>query len=166
MNFWDLAHDARSVAVIGETGEALCYGELAARADVVATRLRALGSRGLGLLDAGNTLHWLVTYLGCLRAGHVPLLLPPELPAALREQLVARYRPDWQARAGGTDDLEICSAEGAGTLHPDLSLLLSTSGSTGSPRLVRLSHTALQSNAQAIAGFLGLGPTECAITTS
>jgi acyl-CoA synthetase (AMP-forming)/AMP-acid ligase II len=173
VNFWDLAHDARRVAVIAETGEALSYGELAQRADLAAALLRALGPRRLGWLEAGNTLAWLVAYLGCLRAGHVPLLLPPELPAALREPLVARYLPDWQAGAlrpgeplpGSGLRLEVGAVERAANLHPDLALLLSTSGSTASPRLVRLGHAALQSNAQAIVQSLALGPTDRAITT-
>jgi hypothetical protein len=50
-------------------------------------------------------------------------------------------------------------------LHPDLCLLLSTSGSTGSPKLVRLSHTNVESNAEAIASYLDIRPTDRAITT-
>ncbi len=49
-------------------------------------------------------------------------------------------------------------------LHPDLALLLSTSGSTGSPKLVRLSRDNVASNAEAIADYLGLTPADRAIT--
>ena len=45
---------------------------------------------------------------------------------------------------------------GAPAPHPDLALLLSTSGSTGSPRLVRLGARAVDANAAAIAEYLGL----------
>ena len=38
------------------------------------------------------------------------------------------------------DELRIRREGTAHDLHPDLALLLSTSGSTGSPKLVRLSH--------------------------
>jgi hypothetical protein len=44
----------------------------------------------------------------------------------------------------------------APALHPDLALLLSTSGSMGSPKLVRLSAENLQANAESIAEFLEL----------
>ena len=44
-------------------------------------------------------------------------------------------------------------------LHADLALLLSTSGSTGSPKLVRLSRDNIVSNAEAIADYLGSAPT-------
>ncbi len=50
-------------------------------------------------------------------------------------------------------------------LHPDLALLLSTSGSTGSPKLVRLSHQNLRANAEAIADYLQLRADDLAATT-
>ena len=50
-------------------------------------------------------------------------------------------------------------------LHPELALLLSTSGSTGSPKLVRLSQRNLSSNAAAIGDYLGLTAADRGITT-
>ena len=50
-------------------------------------------------------------------------------------------------------------------LHPDLALLLSTSGSTGSPKLVRLSRCNLIANATAIADYLDIRQTDRAATT-
>jgi len=45
-------------------------------------------------------------------------------------------------------------------IHDDLALLLNTSGSTGSPKLVRLSYSNLQSNAESIHQYLQLTPGE------
>src|SRR6202008_3149956 len=50
-------------------------------------------------------------------------------------------------------------------LHPDLALLLSSSGSTGSPKLVRLSRCNLIANATAIADYLDIGQIDRAATT-
>jgi acyl carrier protein len=50
-------------------------------------------------------------------------------------------------------------------LHPELTLLLSTSGSTGSAKLVRLSYGNLESNARAIGEYLAIGPEDRAATT-
>jgi acyl-CoA synthetase (AMP-forming)/AMP-acid ligase II len=50
-------------------------------------------------------------------------------------------------------------------LHPELALLLPTSGSTGSPKLVRLSAAALEANAGAIAQGLELTLADRAITS-
>ena len=49
-------------------------------------------------------------------------------------------------------------------LHPELALLLATSGSTGSPKLVRLSRRNLESNAVSIMEYLKLTESERAIT--
>ncbi|RYI97112.1 MAG: AMP-dependent synthetase, partial [Actinomycetales bacterium] len=57
------------------------------------------------------------------------------------------------------------TAAPAPVLHPDLRLLLSTSGSTGSPKLVRLSRENLTSNAHAIADYLDLHGDDRAITS-
>ncbi len=72
-------------------------------------------------------------------------------------------RPDVVADAAGALD-ERCEGS-THSLHPDLALLLSTSGSTGSPKLVRLSHENLQANAAAIAEYLGIRDTDRAATT-
>ena len=50
-------------------------------------------------------------------------------------------------------------------LHPDLALLMSTSGSTGSAKLVRLSRENVTGNARAIAVALAIRPTDVAITS-
>ena len=42
---------------------------------------------------------------------------------------------------------------------------MATSGSTGSPRLVRLARTSLDANAAAIADYLDIRPTDRAVTT-
>ena len=55
--------------------------------------------------------------------------------------------------------------ESKGQLYPELALLLTTSGSTGSPKLVRQSYENIQSNAESIAEYLELDETERPITT-
>ena len=57
------------------------------------------------------------------------------------------------------------TVQGRHDLHPDLSLLLSTSGSTGSPKLVRLSADAVRANALDIAAALGLAASDRAVST-
>lgn len=67
-----------------------------------------------------------------------------------------------------SDDLvvhERSAPAAAGVPHDSLGLLLSTSGSTGSQKLVRLSYTALDANATSIAEYLHLEEDDRAITT-
>lgn len=176
MNFWSLrAGQETATALVDEQGASLSYGDLAQRVAAAAAHLRSKGERGLGMLSCGNRLDSLVAYLGCLQAGHVPLLLPEDLSSDLLQTLVDRYQPDWlmggQAHGSTLDGSGIALQwtpqalpMGSG-LHPALGLLLSTSGTTGSPKLVKLSYDALQANAQAIAQYLEIGPHERALTT-
>ena len=139
--------------------ETVTYAELDVRIDEALDRLG--NQRRLLLLHGSNTLDCVVTYLAALRGGH-PVIL---VDAARREQLAelaARFDPDVVAGPDGWQERRLASRH---ELHPDLRLLLSTSGSTGSPKLVRLSVDNLQSNAAAIATYLGLTPEDRAMTT-
>ena len=76
--------------------------------------------------------------------------------------LAAAYDPDvsW-SRDGGLHEHR---AEPAVDLHPDLAVLLSTSGTTGSPKLVRLSAANVLANAGAIVDYLGITAADVAPT--
>ena len=103
----------------------------------------------------------MVGYLAALVGGHPAILVPGDNPGNL-EAIVDAYDPDVVLR--GADLLERRPGS-AHDLHPDLALMLSTSGSTGSPKLVRLSHDNLTSNAEAIADYLGIRASDVAATT-
>jgi acyl-CoA synthetase (AMP-forming)/AMP-acid ligase II len=109
-------------ALLGD--ENLTYAQLDIR---VAARAQCLaGPRRVHVLIARNTVDFVVDYLACLRLGHVVAL-------------TTACRADQVTYAHATD------------LHPDLAVLLPTSGSTGNPKLVRLSGHNLQANAESIA---------------
>ncbi|MGX1159793.1 acyl-CoA synthetase (AMP-forming)/AMP-acid ligase II [Pseudarthrobacter sp. SLBN-100] len=141
--------------------ESLSYRELARRVEDVA---RSFGPGRLIALEAGNTLPALVAYLAALSSGNPLLILPSGDSAA--EALVAAYDPDVVVRASnGEAALDVRREQSHHDLHPELALLLSTSGSTGSPKLVRLSADSIQANAAAIAQYLQLRPSDTAATT-
>jgi acyl-CoA synthetase (AMP-forming)/AMP-acid ligase II len=140
--------------------EVLTHADLARR---VADRAAAWGpARRLVLVEGANDLDSLVAYLAALQHGHVALVVPDGRPAQ-RDATVAAYDPDVVCAAGARDDVRRPTS--AHDLHPDLALLLSTSGTTGSPKLVRLSRDNVASNAAAIADYLALTPTDRAVTT-
>ncbi|MFC5144686.1 AMP-binding protein [Streptomyces aureoversilis] len=158
----DLATHRDHTALITPTGE-ISYRELAER--VTATARRLGPQRRLVLLAGANTADALVAYLAALAAGHVVLLAPGD-SAATVDAFVAAYDPDVVVRqAGGAWSIDERRTGSAHTLHPDLALLLSTSGSTGSPKLVRLSHENLQANAESIATYLDIRDSDRAATT-
>lgn len=143
--------------------ESVSYHELARRVEDMA---RTFGpARRLIALEAENSLPSLVVYLAALSSGN-PMLILPTGGGMASERLVAAYDPDVVVRAaGGGAVLDVRREETRHELHPELALLLSTSGSTGSPKLVRLSAESVQANASAIAQYLHLRPTDTAATT-
>ncbi|MFC7218280.1 AMP-binding protein [Streptomyces polyrhachis] len=162
----DLAAHGDRTALITADGE-LSYRELAARVSESAGQLGS--GRRLVLLAGANRTEALVGYLAALAAGHPLLLVPGGSGQALRS-LTAAYDPDVVLTADGAGGLRIEERRAdpsytAHELHPELALLLSTSGSTGSPKLVRLSQENLQSNAAAIASYLGIRESDRAATT-
>lgn len=155
------AHGDRT-AVISADGH-VTYRELAARVEATAMRLGR--KRRLVLVGGANTVDALVVHLAALSAGHPVLLVPGDHPEAVRS-LIGAYDPDVVAHpVGGQWVFDERRPVSAHDLHPDLALLLSTSGSTGSPKLVRLSHGNLQSNAESIADYLDIRDTDRAATT-
>lgn len=166
MSFWELTGENLDQPVLIESdGHQVSRSELIAHVSACEVGLDAVGTRTLGFLLCSPSKETVALYLACLRRGHVPLLLDANLPADQLDALVGRYRPQWLAGKQGEQGLTALPNSQAPVLHPALSLLLSTSGSTGSPRLVRLTREALQANAQAIVEYLGIGASDRAITT-
>jgi acyl-CoA synthetase (AMP-forming)/AMP-acid ligase II/peptidoglycan/LPS O-acetylase OafA/YrhL/acyl carrier protein len=156
-----LADHGGRPALLGPDGERVTYAGLA---DRVAATVDALGrTRRLVLVEGANTVDTVAAYLGALAGGH-PVLLAPSDRAGHLEDLVDRYRPDVVVRAA-EPSLDERHRGTVHDLHPDLALLLTTSGTTGSPKLVRLSHRNLESNAAAIATYLRLFPDDRAVTS-
>jgi len=139
--------------------EVVTYAELASR---IAAREAELGTTHRLLLVAGtNEIEPIVTYLAALSAGHPVILVPGDNPRNLAA-VEATYDPDVVFSSGELVSRRVGTAH---DLHPSLALLLSTSGSTGSPKLVRLSAENIEANAASIATYLGIRPTDVAATT-
>src|SRR4051794_33494634 len=145
-------------ALIEAGGGAWTHAELAG---TVRERARAMaGRRSLVFVRCGVDARTVIDYLAALTAGHAVALVDGELPGERLSELVERYRP---ALVLGPDG----AAEHKTDVdpHENLSLLLSTSASTGSPRLVRLAGSALEANAVSIALYLELGGDDRAIAS-
>ncbi|GAA2634213.1 AMP-binding protein [Actinomadura fulvescens] len=170
-----LLHPAARL-VDAATGAALSGGALRARVDEAATDyLRA--PSGLVMARTPISVDAAVRYLGAMAAGRPIVLLDPALPAATTHDLIRRYEP--AVLIGGTDAPDGYRAAELPALgrawcperppetepHPELCLLLATSGSTGSPKLVRLSRTAVLANARSIAAALGIDGDQVAPTS-
>lgn len=148
-------------ALIADDGRRLTYADLARDADAFTARL-APDAR-LVLIEGCNEIEAIVAYLGVLRSGRVALL-HPQGPDAQASRIARTFAPDaTYTRIGGAWTLV---QSGASTpCHADLGLLLSTSGTTGATKLVRLSRAAVDANAHSIAEYLELGPDARPITS-
>jgi acyl-CoA synthetase (AMP-forming)/AMP-acid ligase II len=150
-------------ALIAASGAVLSHEELRAAVDDLAGRLPdAADGRRLVHLPLRPDLDGVLAYLATVEAGHVALVTPEDDRTAA---ILDRYRPDVTATGDPVEPFTIHAPEPLHLLHPDLALLLSTSGSTGSPKLVRLSHRNVASNAAAIAQALGLTAHDRAVTS-
>lgn len=168
-----------ATALITETGESVSYRELG-RLLAQAQELLAWPGKALVAVFCERDLSGIIAYLACLSAGHACAFLGG-LPAA-RDSHVGAYQPEFVVSpqtAGGNLQpgygvagslpggavVQRRLAGPAGFIAPELALLLATSGSTGSPVLVRLSYRNLAANSSAVVEALGIDASHRAITS-
>lgn len=180
MTFWELEHPAGDTACVFE-GREISYGELRGDRDRAADALDRLGAGAdVGFIVADNTPRTLAVYLAALDQGFPVALLPEEISVGRLSALATLYRPGWIAVPSASvapdgyvpdaaANLLVRSDGSLGDPHasggPRTALMLTTSGSTGSPKFVRLTRENISSNAAAIVQYLGIDQSECAITT-
>lgn len=163
---------------INEDGEEL----FAESIDVLSKRFAELSKKQkkISLCLCSNTSSCLAGYIASLRSGIVPIMLDARKNSELLVKLYKHYQPFFiwcpvetaflfdntvQIFEFGEYSLLKSNDETFYEIHPDLALLLTTSGSTGSPKLVRLSYENLRSNAESIAQYLDITSQERPITS-
>jgi acyl-coenzyme A synthetase/AMP-(fatty) acid ligase len=150
-------------AVFLPAGRVISYARLEALIGALSVKLPQ--RRGLVFLLCSNELPVLVAYLACLR-NKLPLML---LDSRVNPKALQALQQAYHPMITLVPDSETCLIRSHPTevypIHPDLALLLSTSGSTGAPKQVRLSYKNLQANAGSIASYLSLSADDRAITT-
>jgi acyl-CoA synthetase (AMP-forming)/AMP-acid ligase II len=167
-----LADRESEPGVFAPSGELLwTRARLRAQAAEMAAALAA-PSRRLVFLLCHNTPEMVAAFLGALAAGHAVTLLDAETPGSTLDLLTKTFAPGlviagpdrelseaggWSKRTLG--DARILAAsrgEPEAPLAPQLAVLLSTSGTTGSLKFVRLSAANLVANADQIISALGM----------
>lgn len=150
---FDLLKYENRTAVITDKGEQMTYAELDAitRIDV---------PRGLVFCLCSNTLQSFVGYLTCLQSNLPVVMLDGSKPKEVIDALVEVYHPEyiWDGA------LKPTGLKGS-QISEELAMCLTTSGSTGSPKFVRLSAQNILSNAESIADYLHIDENECPVTT-
>lgn len=181
-NVWDLHQFDDKCAAKDEYGNSVTYRELANYTETVK---QCIGDRKLVFLVASNTLASFMAYVACLNSGNVPVMLSEELDEQQFEFLYDTYRPQYiytRKKEILTKEMEKVAVENEKQkndtygwyyvknpmvypLFEELALLLTTSGSTGSPKLVRQSYKNIRANMKSIVEYLKLDCKERPITT-
>jgi acyl-CoA synthetase (AMP-forming)/AMP-acid ligase II len=155
-------------AIITEDSQHISYRTLLHSADALKGQLE---KRCLVFGICDNSAASVIGYIGFLRAKAVPVLISDNINHDFFNGLLETYKPEYvwtpQYKAETMKNCSLVYRYGnyvllktpyniKYVLHDDLALLLTTSGSTGSPKLVRLSYKNITSNANSIAEYLGI----------
>ena len=175
--FDNLEEYSSNLAVNTEDGIRLSYNDFLIDADCIGKKLN---KRSLIFIITGNNSKCVTGYVGALRANAVVALINDSIRKSFFNDLILKFKPsyiyqpqkmfsfekNWKLRFKiGEYVLYETNIEIDYDISDDLSLLLMTSGSTGSPEFVRLSHANIYSNTKAICEYLKISNNDVAITT-
>jgi long-chain acyl-CoA synthetase len=164
-------------AVIASDNSSYSYEYIDLIAKEIYTKI---GHRSLVFCLCTNTIGSLIGYVSFINNRVIPLMLDASMDKGLLENLISTYNPEYiwfpTVMADQFTNEEIIYSilgysliklydNSAYELHDDLALLLTTSGSTGSPKLVRLSYNNLLANASSISEYLSIDENEKPITS-
>lgn len=151
-----LSH-SNKVALLDDTGREITYRALVEESIKISSHIEQ--RKSLVVIESSQSLDSIFMYVGCLLSGHVPLILDAGLAESLKRSLLDEYLPNYifsegvLTRYSGKEH----------SMHEDLALLLSTSGSTGAPKLVKLTMQNILANASSISSYLNIGQRDRAI---
>lgn len=147
------------MAMADNDGAEITYGELCR---FVREFSRQVPKRTLIFILCKNNVASASAYIAALSNRVVPLLLNENLDNEFIQNLVNIYQPEF---VWAKSKLEK-TGQSPHPMHDDLSLLLPTSGSTGSPKLVRHSYRNIEASASNVSKFFSLDESERAMLQS
>lgn len=174
---WSFKEFSSKPALIADDGRQITYGELLTENDKLAS---VIGKRCLVFSLCSNTIGSVVGYTGFMRNNIVPVLLNAHMDDELLNNLMDSYCPAFIWLPSHMSDKypdfhQTYESQGYTLLETgykkeyplfgELGLLLTTSGSTGSPKFVRQTYSNVMVNARQIAEYLELSAEERPVTT-
>lgn len=170
--FLDLDKKERQrIAAIDDSGRSVTYGDIC---DFSHEFTKYLPQRSLIFLLAENRIGSLLGYTAALSNRIVPLVISANTEEGLYNHLYDLYQPEYlwlpESKAEGKEIVfsawEYCLVKTGNQptpMYEELSLLLPTSGSTGSPKLVRHCYRNIEANADNVRRLFKLDGTEKAM---
>lgn len=174
---WNFNHYENNIAAISDTGDSITYGQIVEANEEL---IKYITDRSLVFILCSNTIGSVVGYTACINNNIVPLLLDGKLAIDLLTYLIDTYKPKFlwvpidmleqfneyeKVFSSYNYALMKTNFMTCYALNSELALLLTTSGSTGSPKLVRQSYKNIEANIKSIVEYLKLNQTERPITT-
>ncbi len=165
-------HTPSHLAAKDSNGDTITYGELSS---IMSHAKTSINERSLIFILCHNHIGTLAWVLSAIESKAVPLLLNANMDSDLLHNLIDIYKPRYICLHDndsllGKSDFTIVDQRLLYTLYetnnevyqlnPDLAYLLPTSGSTGSPKLVRHSYKNIASAAENISAFFELKPND------
>lgn len=145
-------------AVVDDRGNKRTYRELAEKAESFSEEIE---ERSLIFILCDRQMETVEFIYEVLYLNRVPLLLDSDIDLELLDHLMSVYRPQYIYCHKSHDMTRLFHSQiefinhgllrtgnKKYTIHPDVALLLSTSGTTGSPKLVKISYDNLNANAE------------------
>lgn len=122
----------------------------------------------LVFLYLDNSIESITAFFSVLKSSHAMAMLSADLAENFKTELEKIYTPAFIFDKKRTQIKEYIFSDNFFTktnyktieIHPSVKVLLSTSGTTGSPKFVKISEENLWSNATAIAAYLSIRPTD------
>ncbi len=156
--------NSSSTAFIDDNGITLTYGELT---HFIKAHANLLPRRSLIFILGDNVTPVASFFCACIENGWVPLMLNPAIEDSLLDVYLKIYKPQaiFSSIKKSFKQEVLLDLEGYKLysynqekieLYDNLSLLLPTSGSTGSPKLVRHSYENLSFSANSVSTFYNL----------
>jgi acyl-coenzyme A synthetase/AMP-(fatty) acid ligase len=170
-------HKKHQTAVVLPNDNKFSYGDIQTYSKKINQKING---RCLVFCLSKNHIGSLCGYLSFISNRVVPLLLDSSISWELLKQLIAIYKPRYlwlptdqsSEIQGGVDMMSLLDytlikmpLNSKCLLHDNLALLLPTSGSTGSPKLVKLTNKNIYSNATSISEYLSIDKNERPITS-
>lgn len=168
---------SKNIAVIDDNGISISYKDLESFSDFISENIP---KRSIIISLNKNTLGSIIGYYSFIRNNIVSFMIDQKTETSLIQNLLNIYNPEflWIPNDNVKDFSNysiICKIYDYSLLrkkidyeikiHPDLALCLSTSGTTGSSKFVRLSYKNILYNAKSIIKYLNIDHKERPITT-
>lgn len=163
--------ERQRIAAIDDSARSITYGEMC---DFSREFAKFLPQRSLLFILSENRIGSLIGYTAALSNRIVPLIISAATEEGLYNHLYDLYQPEYlwlpESKAEGKELIfsawEYCLVRTGNQptpMYEELSLLLPTSGSTGSPKLVRHSYRNIEANADNVRRLFKLDGSEKAM---